>query len=278
MPSGRRGGHQKGYSMSDAENLEQSANQADLHAVLTRESGAPEARQQIHELSTALAARDRFIALLGHELRNAIAPMLLLAEQFASLAADPQASPTVSSRAALLVRNLNRFVSTIDRVAEVADLRKGKLQLVPSATDLVDVVEEVCRDVRREAVSAGVALVIDTGGPVVGRWDRARVKQIISNLMSNAIRYGGAGGRVEVSIGVRASDAVLAIRDHGPGLDPDTLPRLFDGFDDIGARRSSGFGIGLWVVKTLCTAMQGSVTAENCSSGGARFCVVLPRG
>jgi len=261
--------------MTEAD-AEQLASQADLRATHARESTSSEARQ-IHELTTALAARDRFISLVGHELRNAIAPMLLLAEQFAALASDPQAPPTVSSRAAMLIRNLNKFVSTIDRVAEVADLRKGKLKLVPAATDLVGVVDEVCLETRREAVAAGVSLVIDASEPVIGRWDRVRVKQIISNLLSNAIRYGG-GGRVEITIRVRASDGELVIRDHGPGLDPGALPRLFDCFNDSGARHAGGFGIGLWVVKTLCTAMRGSVTAENCSGGGARFCVVLPRG
>jgi signal transduction histidine kinase len=238
---------------------------------------AAEALQQVRELTAALDARDSFLSLVGHELRNAVAPMLLLAEQFSAVVHDPQASPVVASRAAMLTRHLNKFVTTVDRVAEVADLRRGRLRLELGEMDLVEAVEEVCREARREAAAGGSELVVEAAGPVIGTWDRARILQITANLVSNAIRYGG-GGRVEITVHSPGSDAELAIRDHGPGIEPEVLARLFDRFDHERPRRAGGFGIGLWVVKALCTAMRGSVTADNASSGGARFCVVLPRG
>jgi len=242
-----------------------------------RELSAADSRRQIDELATALAARDSFIGLVGHELRNAVAPMLLLGEQLALLAQDPSVSPVFTSRVAMLTRNLSKFVATVDRVAEVADLRRGRLQLAPVAVNLVEVVEDVCREARREAAAGGAELVVAAAGPVIGRWDRARLRQIVAALVSNAIRYGG-GGQIELAVCDRNGDAELVVRDHGPGLDPATLPHLFERFDHERNRRGGGFGIGLWLVKTLCTAMHGTVTAENDSSGGASFCVVLPRG
>jgi len=236
-----------------------------------------DARQQVHELKAALAARDSFIGLLGHELRNAVAPMLLLAEQFAALADEPSAPPLVVSRVAMLIRNLNRLVATVDRIAEVADLRRGKLRLDPSAVDLVEVAEEVCHEAQREATAGGAVLVIEATGAVTGQWDRTRIKQIIASLVSNAIRYGG-GGRVEIGLRGEGGAGEIVVRDHGPGIDLAALPRLFDRFDHERSGRGGGFGIGLWLVKTLCTAMQGTVTATNDSSGGAVFCVALPRG
>jgi signal transduction histidine kinase len=238
---------------------------------------ATDARRQIQELTSALAARDSFIALVGHELRNSVAPMVLLAEQFATLAEDPRASPVVVSRMAILTRNLHKFVATIDRVAEVADLRRGKLRLDVTFVDLVQVVRDACRELQREATAGGTDLVIDAPDPVTGYWDRTRLKQIATNLVSNAIRYGGSG-RVEISIHGQATDAALVIQDHGPGLEPSALSRLFEPFDHDRGARPGGFGIGLWLVRTLCGAMRGSVTAENAATGGARFCVVLPRG
>jgi signal transduction histidine kinase len=142
--------------------------------------------------------------------------------------------------------------------------------------DLVQLADEVCREADRQAAAGGVLLVLDAATPVRGNWDRARVKQIISSLVSNAIRYGG--GRIEVGVRMRDDGAELSVRDHGAGIHPEILPRLFDAFDQDRARGSGGFGVGLWVVKTLAVAMRGTVTAENCESGGARFCVVLPRG
>lgn len=259
--------------MTDA--AENSLNHADLRAALPHDAAQP--AEVLHQLTAALAARDSFIALVGHELRNSVAPMLLLAEQFAALVHDPQSSSVVASRAAMLTRQLNKFVTTVDRIAGVADLRRGRIHLDRTMMDLALAVEEVCGDARREAAAGGAELVVESAGPVTGSWDRARIKQIVSNLVSNAIRYGGSG-RVEIAVRGRGSDAELVIRDHGPGIEPAALAHLFDRFDHDRPRTGGGFGIGLWVVKALCTAMHGSVTADNGSSGGARFCVVLPRG
>jgi signal transduction histidine kinase len=250
--------------------------EVDIRPPVMRDAGSV-AAAMIEELTAALAGRDRFISHIGHELRNSIAPMLLLADQFTLLASDPRVHANVATRVAMLTRNLNRFISTIDRVAEVTDLRRGKLQLLPESADLGVVVGEVCREASAEAAAAGAELVLEAGEPVVGRWDRDRLKRIASNLVSNAIRYGG-GGRVEISIRSAGGDGELVVRDHGPGLAAAALPRLFDCFDYNNGQRTGGFGVGLWVVKTLCTAMRGTVTACNASGGGARFCVVLPRG
>jgi len=248
-----------------------------VESTVDGDSGAPEQDPQVQELTLALAARDRFLSLIGHELRNALAPMMLLAEQFGMLAEGSQPPGKVLSRVAMLTNNLNKLMATIGRIVEVADLRRGKVPLAPSATNLVDVVRDVCSEVAREAAAAGAALIIEANAPVVGQWDRARVKEIAANLVDNAIRYGG-GGRVEIAVRNGDGDAELVVRDHGPGIDAALLPHLFDFFENTSRRRPGGLGLGLWVVQTLCTAMRGAVSVENCCDGGARFCVVLPRG
>ena len=231
----------------------------------------------VQALTTALASRDRFLSLIGHELRNSLAPMLLLSEQFGMLAEGSQPPGKLLSRVAMLTNNLNKLMSTIGRIVEVADLRRGKVLLAPSTTDLVDVVQDVCDELMREAAAGGSDLIIEAGVPVIGVWDRPRVKQIVSNLVVNAIRYGG-GGRVEISIRNTPDGAELVVRDHGPGIDAALLPHLFGFFENNPRRRPGGLGLGLWVVHTLCSAMGGEVNVENCRDGGARFCVVLPRG
>jgi signal transduction histidine kinase len=237
----------------------------------------PEQEPKVEELTSALAAHDSFLGTVAHELRNSIAPQLLLAETLTMAAPGPAAPDLLASRAAMLTRQINKLITTIDRVSEVADLRRGRIQLAPVPVELTAVVDEVCREARREAAAAGAELVAEAAGPVVGAWDRARLKQIIGNLVSNAIRYAG-GGRIELTITERGDDAVLVVRDHGRGIDPGLLPALFDRLERDRPRTMGGFGIGLWVVKMLCQAMGGSVTADNVVSGGARFSVVLPRG
>src|SRR5690348_2488155 len=101
---------------------------------------APAEDPQVQELTLALAARDRFLSLIGHELRNTLAPMMLLAEQFGMLAEGSQPPGKVLSRVAMLTNNLNKLMATIGRIVEVADLRRGKVPLAPSTTNLVEVV------------------------------------------------------------------------------------------------------------------------------------------
>ena len=93
----------------------------------------------------------------------------------------------------------------------------------------------------------------------------------------NAIRYGG-GSRVEIAVRNGDGDAELVVRDRGPGIDAAVMPHLFGFFENPARQRPGGLGLGLWIVQTLCVAMGGVVSVENCSDGGARFCVVLPRG
>lgn len=243
---------------------------------IAREASNAEERRKIQELTTALAARDSFLALVGHELRNALAPMLLLVEQLDALTKDPQAPAGVSSRAAMLTRNVNSLVSTIERVADVTDLRRGKLHLDCATANLADVVEDVCRETRRLATASGALIVLTAERPVVGQWDRSRVKQLVSNLLHNAIHRGG--GTIEVSVSDTGEGGELVIRDHGPAYEVEALPSAFEFPEHGGAKGSGRFGMGLWVVKALCSAMRGTVTVENASGGGARFCVVLPRG
>jgi signal transduction histidine kinase len=236
----------------------------------------PDAHEVPADLTTALAARENFVAFVSHELRNALAPAMLLADRFAALAEDPLTSPSVASRAAMLTRNLRRFIATINWVTEVADLSRGVLRLDPTPLDLVETVRDVCRELATEAAVRGAELIVEAVAPVIGSWDRARVVQLVTNLVSNAIHH--AGGRIELRVASRAGDAEIVVRDHGPGIGPGVLTQLADPFHPERNRRPGGVGIGLWVVNTLATAMHGSVTMANCADGGARFCVVVPRG
>src|SRR5262245_11106299 len=238
-------------------------------------SSVLDTRAQVAELSTALAARDQFIAFVGHELRNALAPALLLIDQFTALAGDPRTSPAVASRASMLTRNLRQFVATIHWITEVTDLARGKLRLEPTRLDLVDTIGEVCRALAVEATARGAEVVVEAAAPVVGSWDRARLTQLVTHLVTNAIRH--AGGSIEVRVASRGDDAELVVRDRGPGIDPGVLAQLSDPFPSEHSR-PRGDGIGLWVVMTLVAAMRGSLTANNCADGGVRICVVVPRG
>jgi len=229
--------------------------------------------ERVYALADALAARDNFITAISHELRNTVAPLILLAEQFEQLAAPD--SP-LTSKLVMLTRNLRKFVATVDRVTEVAQLREGNFTLDLAMVDLTAVVADTTLHLKQLAVAGGVELIVHAPGPVFGRWDRVRLAQIVSNLVTNAIRY-GIGDEVEIAVSERSSEVELSVRDHGPGIAPDELPGIFDRFDHRRSRSAGGFGVGLFIVKTLAVAMGGRATAANALQGGARFSVVLPR-
>jgi signal transduction histidine kinase len=224
----------------------------------------------VDDLQFAIAARDEFLAVLGHELRNAVAPLVLLAEQF-------ELSEAVSSqaraRADLLTKHLRRLANTIERIAEIPALRDGTLELDRTQVDLGELATHVGDRMRREALAGGVEIRIEAAPGVIGYWDRMRVKQLLVALLGNAIRYSGAG---VVDVIVRSVDhAELIVRDYGPGIPEAQRAHLFDRFDHLMPRQAHGLGVGLWVVKTLCHAMGGNV--HLAAGPGATFCVTLPR-
>ena len=221
----------------------------------------------VDELRAAVAARDELISVVGHELRNAMSPLMMLATHFEAV---PAADDMMRAKIAMLQRNLKTLLSTLDRVSEVSSLRDGKPEV-----DAQDIVREVRTDVAQLATAAGCELRLDTTS-VIGRWDRDRLKQIVGHLVSNAIRYAG-GAPIDVIVRDAGERVEIIVHDSGPGIPLGERERLFDRFDRSGPRRTGGLGVGLWVVQALCHAMSGSVRLDE-SGHGARFCVALPRG
>ena len=225
-------------------------------------------------LQEKLEGRDKFIGVLGHELRNTIAPLALLADHFEQLALTTH--PQLTAKVGMLTRNLKKLTNTIDRLAEVSALRAGKLALDCEHVDLRDVLDEVAKELAPDAARAHADLRVYYTTPVQGWWDRERLTQVVRNLVANAIRY-GEGAPIEISAQLSGRTAELVVHDRGPGVHPDLREHLFDRFEHKTPSRGSSFGVGLFVVKALVEAMGGSVRLDDTASG-ARFCVTLPRG
>jgi signal transduction histidine kinase len=109
-----------------------------------------------------------------------------------------------------------------------------------------------------------------------GSWDRVRLEQICSNLLSNAIRF-GAGQPIDITIDADRDFATLEVRDHGVGIAPAQHARIFERFERGTEQRSGGFGIGLWVVRSICAAMGGTISVDSQPGDGASFTLMLPR-
>jgi signal transduction histidine kinase len=115
-----------------------------------------------------------------------------------------------------------------------------------------------------------------TEGEPIGRWDRQRLEQVVTNLLSNALRY-APGRPIEVDVGVDGAEAVLRVQDHGPGIAPRDRERVFERFVQLGAApRAEGFGLGLWIVRQIVAAHAGAIQVLDGEGGGAAFVVRLP--
>jgi two-component system OmpR family sensor kinase len=224
--------------------------------------------ERIAQLEAAVRARDQMISVLGHQLRNALAPLVLVSAQF---------DGTTDRRFALLTKHLHLLESTIDRISELSQLRDGALVLDRSVVDLGQVVTEAVAELAREA-SAGTADVrVVTPPNVTGVWDRCRVRQIVGALLHNAISYGG-GGLIEIVVDASESGARIVVQDSGPGIPESQRAHLFEAFDHAVEHRRGRFGVGLWIARTLARAMNGDLRLEESDRTGSRFCLTLGHG
>jgi len=145
--------------------------------------------------------------------------------------------------------------------------------------DLVELVRACAEQARGLSHNHSIQ-VVGPDAPIIGVWDRHRLEEVVTNLIANAIKYSPAGGEVCVSVGRRADDALVSVRDPGIGIAPDQLPRLFDRFYRVRdtAAAADGLGLGLSISKHLIEAHGGRIWAESAGRGqGSTFSFTLPQ-
>src|SRR6266851_5475006 len=129
-----------------------------------------------------------------------------------------------------------------------------------------------------EASHAGCQLKLSAAEPVIGIWDRSRLEQVLSNLISNALKY-GPGMPVELRVEARGNEGIFVIQDRGMGIRSEDLPRIFGRFErGVSSRHYGGFGLGLWIVREILTSLGGTIEVKSKPGEGATFTVRLPLG
>jgi signal transduction histidine kinase len=239
-----------------------------------------ELRQRAIELAQANSRKDQFLALLAHELRNPLGPIvnaLHLLRAFPASAAEAAEAHDVIERQ---VRHLTRLV---DDLLEVCRSTQGKLRLRREPVDLAALVRQTVTDHHRALESAGLALTVNVPDqPVWLTGDPTRLAQVLGNLLHNARKFTSRGGsvRLNVSTDVARQRAVLSVADTGIGISPDLLPRIFEPFtqaDNSLDRSRGGLGLGLALVRRLVELHGGEVSARSEGVGrGAEFTIALP--
>ncbi len=249
-----------------------------LHArevALRRATAEAAARARASE--AAIAARDEFLAIAAHELRTPLTSMLLQIE--AVERGLTTGSGPVSEHIGIvgLGRQARRLSGLIDGMLDVTRLTAGRLELVFEKVDLAALVRDAAQRFTADATAANCTVKVDLPEPLIGTWDEARLDQIVTNLLGNAIKY-GAGGVIEIEGRGEGDSVRLTVRDHGIGISATDQQRIFHRFERAsGQRQHPGLGLGLWITSELCKALGGRITVASALGAGAAFTITLPR-
>jgi signal transduction histidine kinase/CheY-like chemotaxis protein len=244
---------------------------------LGRKAGlAVESARLYREAREADRQKDEFLAMLSHELRNPLAPIVTALELMKLRGND-----AFANERAIIFRNVKHIVRLVDDLLDVARITRGKIDLHREVCEVSHVIATAV-EMMSPLVEARVQ-TLTVSAPAHGlavMADPARLAQAIANLLANANKYTEAGGQIEVAAVAEGSEAVLRVCDSGIGIAPETLPRVFDLFvQDKRAldRTQGGLGIGLTVVKALVELHGGSVSAFSGGLGrGSEFTLRLP--
>lgn len=227
----------------------------------------------VTELHRALAAREEFLAIAAHEIRGPLMSIQLAVQSMREQTVPSNLTPQLLD---IAERDAHRLAKLVDQLLDVGRLRAGKMELQRESVNLRDVVEEVVSQLGNEAARSGSAVIIRSDVQPVGCWDRTRVGQVVTNLLSNALKFGG-GRPIDVVIRQERSIAVLSVTDRGIGIAPDALRGVFEPFERrVSVRHYGGLGLGLYIVKSLVTAMGGEIDVASQVGAGSTFTVTLP--
>ena len=177
----------------------------------------------------------------------------------------------------IMIKEERRVARLIDDLLDLGRIRSGQLELDLSVFDLCGLVREVSAQLDVQAAGAGSKVQLDLQGPVVGRWDRERLGQVVTNLVANAIKY-GQGRPIVVRVGAdnEGCEARLEVADSGGGISPDFHARIFEPFQRVNGKRRDGLGLGLYIVRSIVEQLGGTVRVDSRLGEGATFIVDLP--
>jgi signal transduction histidine kinase/CheY-like chemotaxis protein len=239
---------------------------------------AADLREQAEALRESDRHKNEFLAMLAHELRNPLAPILTSVEVLRLL--GPAEGGTAQARD-ILERQVRQMVRLVDDLLDVTRVAQGKLELRRSTFELARAVQQAVLTTRPLFESQGHRLSVELPEqPLYLEADEARVVQIMVNLLTNAGKYTERGGRVTLTADREGDEVVIRVRDNGVGIEPEMLGRVFDLFTQVGRSRhrsQGGLGIGLTLVRQLVELHSGRVTVHSDGpSEGSEFTVRLP--
>jgi len=220
--------------------------------------------------------RDEFISIASHELKTPLTSLKLQTQMAKKQLNrdDHLTAERINKQLDYTVRQIDRLNKLVDDMLDVSRIGTGKLILQRKIVSLSDLTEELIErfEPQFEAVGCTITKNISTG--ITGNWDSYKIEQVINNLFSNAIRY-SPKKPIEITLKSVSENAILSVKDNGPGIDPDNLERIFERFEKA-SDSSSGLGLGLYITRQIVNLHKGKIRVESVLGKGTNFIVELP--
>lgn len=232
--------------------------------------------QRIADLTEAVAARDTFLAVAAHELRNPMTPILAHVERLSRISAAA-GDDEVARGLKHLEKLVEHYVRRATSLLEVSRMTTGKLTVHPEDFDLAEQLRETSETLLPAARYAGSTLEVDAPDRLAVFLDRLAIEQILDNLISNAVKYGG-GRPILLTLTATGDIATISVKDSGSGILPRDQARIFERFERAVGHELAigGFGVGLWVVGQLVEAMGADISVDSTVGKGTTFTIRLP--
>lgn len=227
-------------------------------------------------LADADKKKDEFLAMLAHELRNPLAPLLTGVEVLLAMPNDPDKLEKI---AGMMKRQIGQMAHLIDDLLDVSRVNHGKIELQRELVSLDAVVRQAVESVQPLIEASDHSLVVEHFNPTLSlHADYHRLTQVVSNLLSNAAKYTPPGGKIEVSVSEIGDDRVrISVKDNGRGIDPKHQGQIFDLFNQGSSGPKEGLGIGLTLVKSLVEMHGGRISVASEGEGlGSQFMIEMP--
>lgn len=235
--------------------------------------GAALAYKDVTDFMNALDIKDQFVASVSHELRT---PLTAILGHLEMLVERQDVPGDALTQIGVVERNATRLGQLVSDLLSVA---QGGMRVTRQSCDLVELVRDALEAARPLAESSGIALGLSLPGSLVAEVDGQRIRQVVDNLVSNAIKYSEDGAKVSVSLTATAEEVVLTIEDTGMGIGPEDLERLFTRFHrgaEAERRLIAGTGLGLSIVRAIVEGHGGQVRVDSEPGRGSTFVVALP--
>lgn len=234
------------------------------------------------ELREALRSRDEFLSIASHELKTPLTSLKLQAQfqQRQLKKNDPSVfSPeNISELVQLTEKQVSRLTRLVDDMLDVSRIRTGHLRIQREEFDFCELVKEVIKRLRGQFETNSIPVpAIIHDGEFRGSWDRLRIEQVITNLLTNAIRY---GNKKDILLKLKSTDSLvrLEVIDHGIGISESAKERIFDRFErSVNSNEVSGLGLGLFITKQIVLAHEGRIWVESELGKGSCFIVEVPK-